>query len=827
MGASSATIDSPMKPKLSLLILVVLTSALASRMEAATAAIETGDYADASAVRAAWVPMAGSAAPDLSQVGGRKALRFPCRFAGTRTERGSWDRKVQLDLSGCRGIELEVWCADASPVSYFSIYFQSGAGWYHASFYPEVADGWNTIVINKADTTPEGNPAGWGQVETIRLSAWRGRDVDTEFYVSGIRQTGVLGADTPVALVRAESLARASQGERRSVEQFTEQVARTFLRVGIECAVVSDLDLRADTLRPARLVVLPYNPAMPEAAVQALSQYLGEGGKILAFYSVPNTVLAALGIEPGPHTPGRPGQFSTIRFAPETLRGVPEQVGQRSWNITACRPVPGKSRVLAEWLDAEGKPTGLAAVLGSTNGMVMTHVLLGDEAEKKSRMLLAMAGGLAPDLWEKAAAAALARIGVISSYRDFEAAAGGIQRTGKGSAAVVSALERATDLRSEARKLVNAKDYAGALDAAGAAAQEVQQAFCLAQQPLAAEFRAFWCHSAFGVEGRDWDAAIRRLQENGFNAILPNMLWGGVAYYPSEVLPTAAAVAERGDQVAQCLAACRKYGVKLHVWKVNWNLGSGAPKEFVEQMRRERRLQASWSGKEEPWLCPSHPENQKLEIASMVELVRRYDLDGIHFDYIRYPDGDHCFCAGCRERFEKIAGPVREWPDEVRREGPSRERWREWRRGNITAVVRGVSEQARRIRPKVQISAAVFRNWPMDRDTIGQDWGYWCEQGWLDFVCPMDYTPHNSNFRNSIVQQLQWAAGRPCYPGIGESASVSRLGVDRVIEQIGITRQLHTGGFVIFNYAVPEYEELLPLLGLGITKPETAAEPAR
>jgi uncharacterized lipoprotein YddW (UPF0748 family) len=355
------------------------------------------------------------------------------------------------------------------------------------------------------------------------------------------------------------------------------------------------------------------------------------------------------------------------------------------------------------------------------------------------------------------------------------------------------------------------------MDQTAAASQQIKEAFCIAQQPLGGEFRAFWCHSAFGVQGMDWDQAIGRLADNGFNAILPNMLWGGVAFYSSKILPVAQ-VTERGDQIEQCVAACRKHGIQVHVWKVNWNLGEAAPKAFVERLRQEGRLQASSSGKEMRWLCPSHPENQQLEIDSMVEIARSYDVDGIHFDYIRYPDGDHCFCRGCRERFQRTTGlKVGSWPKDVLADGPLRQQWLDWRRDNITAVVKAVSEKARAIRPTIKLSAAVFSNWAADRDGVGQDWKLWCEKGYVDFVCPMDYTPSNGSFENMVVKQVQWAGGTPCYPGIGVSASSSHFGADRVIEQINITRRNATRGFVIFNYSVAESKELLPLLGLGIT----------
>jgi len=334
------------------------------------------------------------------------------------------------------------------------------------------------------------------------------------------------------------------------------------------------------------------------------------------------------------------------------------------------------------------------------------------------------------------------------------------------------------------------------------------------------DIRAIWCHDAFGVEGMKWEEAVRRLANNGFTAILPNMLWGGAAFYDSKVLPAAEKLAGRGDQIAECLAACKKHGIQMHVWKVNWNLGSQAPAEFVAKMRREGRLQAGARGEEELWLCPSNPDNQKLEIDSLVEVARNYDVDGIHFDYIRYPDADHCFCGGCRKRFAQASGlAIKDWPADVLRPGPAHERWLDWRRDNITAVVKAVSERAREIKPKIRLSAAVFSNWAADRDSVGQDWKLWCEKGYLDFVCPMDYTPSNANFEALVARQVGWAGKTPCYPGIGFSASSSHFGADRAIAQINITRRHRTGGFVIFNYGEPESRELLPMLGLGATKP--------
>lgn len=765
--------------------------------------------------------MGGTSPVSMAVVGGRQSLRMKCNFKGTAIERASWDLNVNLDLSSSTGIQFQLLCHDASPVSQFCIYFKSGSGWYRAGFFPESPNGWNTVTIDKAATTTEGKPSGWGRVSAIRISAWRGSDADTEFFVGDIKKTGVMGKDALVAIIRGESVARSSPEEARSVGQYVEAMAESFRSLGIGTAVISDLDVTAEGLKEAGLVVLPHNPQMPDSVAKCLVEYVRSGGKLLVFYTVPRQLRDLLGVEGGEWVKAEhPGFFSKIRFADNALPGAPESVGQQSWNISALRPASGAGRELAGWLDENAQPTGYAAVIGSPNGIVMTHVLLPDDPENKRRMLMAMAGSLAPEIWKKAADGGITQIGRIADYKNFDEAMEGIARAGAGNPRVGQVLAAARALRETALEQVSKKNYAVAMEQAATAARRAMEAFCLAQRPSPGEFRAFWCHNAFGVEGMDWDEAIRRLADNGFTAILPNMLWGGAAFFGSKVLPVAAEVAGRGDQIAECLAACRKHGIQMHVWKVNWNLGQSAPAEFVAKMRREGRLQAGVHGGEELWLCPSNPDNQQLEIDSLVEVVRNYDVDGIHFDYIRYPDADHCFCAGCRKRFEQVSGlAIKDWPGDVLASGPIRQQWFDWRRGNITAVVKAVSEQARAIKPKIRLSAAVFSNWPADRDSVGQDWKLWCEKAYLDFVCPMDYTPFNVNFEDMVARQIGWAGKTPCYPGIGVSASSSHFGADRTIAQIDITRRHRTGGFVIFNYGKAESRDLLPMLGLGITKP--------
>lgn len=777
--------------------------------------------------QAQWQPMHGHAAVTATTVAGRSAVRLPCIFSGPAIERASWDVPVTLDLSASRGLRFNMFCPASAPIANFTLYMRSGKGWYRAEFFPETTNAWCSITINKADAQQEGTPAGWGKIDLLRISAWRGQDVDTEFLLSDIFATEEPGGKPLVAILRGDSAARHGTDEAKSVQQYAEGCAQALGVNGVAYRMLSDRDCNVETLRPFQLVILPYNPDLSDGVADELIRFVGRGGKLLAFYTFPAKLYPVLGVQGGQHVKApQPGTFAAMHFVPAALPGAPETVVQNSWNITAFTPVPGVSRVMAEWLDDQRQPSGYPAVLGSSNAIVMTHVLLPDDILHKQRMLLAMANRLVPEIGRRVAAEALEKIGQDLDGRTFEEAIREILRRGSTDRRVKPAVAAARSARRAVEQALSARRHVEVPDLVAMADRRLLEAWCLSHPPTPARFRAFWCHNAFGIEGIEWDEAIRRLAENGFTAILPNMLWGGAAFYDSKVLPVAVEAVERGDQIAACLAACRRYGVQLHVWKVNWNLGFAVPDTFVDQMRRAGRLQAGPKGEELLWLCPSHPANRQLEIDAMVEVARKYPVDGIHFDYIRYPDNNHCFCAGCRERFEHALGaPVQHWPADVRAAGPLVGPWLEWRRSNISAVVQAVSTQARAVRPGIRISAAVFRDWSTDRDSVGQDWKLWCDKGWVDFVCPMDYTPNNQRFEGMVARQVAWSGRTPCYPGIGVSASSSHFGAARTIEQIDITQRFDTAGFVIFNYGITESRDLLPLLGIGITRPAALHAP--
>ena len=688
-------------------------------------------------------------------------LTLKANFAKTGAARTIWDIPLACDLRARSGIQFDFWCDDLRPFTAFSCYFQSGKGWYHGTFSPEQSGVWQRVVVRKAETHVEDSPTGWGEISHLRISGWRGEALDATCRIANVAYLGDSRPD--VVIVYAGSQAAKKGAEGKAYLTFADSVSSTLEALGISCSLIADTDLTTNRLADVAAVVLPYNTSFPAETFPVLRHFVESGRKILTCYALPDEVAGLMGVRKR-HVIRPPKPIAGFLKAGKGLPGQPTFAPQASWMTQLVDLPPFGAEVVATWAAADRTSLKLPALVRTAAGVYMAHVWLGGTDGESAALMGAIMRDLAPSLKAKMEA-------------------------------------------REARAAKRAAD---------------DRAWLAAQAPKAGEHRAFWCHSAYGLGGgRTWDESVRLLKENGFNALLPNLAWGGTAFYRSAVLPTAAEVATQGDALEQCLAACRKYGVKCHVWKVCWNMGNCADPAFVAKMSATNRTQVAYGGAAKTgWLCPSHPDNQALEIAAMVELAKK-GADGVHFDYIRYPDGAHCFCAGCRARFEAmIGGVVTNWPTAIRRDAKLKRLWQDFRTSNVTYVVREVSRRVRAEAPGVKISAAVFQNAETAPSNVGQDWPTWCQENLLDFVCPMDYEESSALFTGKLVPQKRLAGKVPIYPGIGLSTwrNDGRDAV-RLARQILAVRELGLDGFTVFNFD-RRAEKVLPLLRLGVTRGE-------
>ena len=320
------------------------------------------------------------------------------------------------------------------------------------------------------------------------------------------------------------------------------------------------------------------------------------------------------------------------------------------------------------------------------------------------------------------------------------------------------------------------------------------------------ELRGVWLHGAM----ENWDSTMAALKDAGFNAIFPNMNSGGAALYPSEFLP----MTSEKDELALCIEAAHNHGIEVHAWRVNWYM-MGCPDSFSQAMEKAGRIQYAYNGKrgweldwelDRDWLCPSHPDNRKLELDTMLEFVKKYDVDGVHFDYMRYGREEMCYCRGCKENFEKETGlKISRWPDDVWKGGKYREFYLDWRRQLMISSARQIARAVHTYDPYVCVSLAA-RPWTQHAyESDAQVWWEWANEGILDFICPMNYTTDPDKFVSIMKEGLPLLKGViPYYSGIGMYVMKEYPPFKKNVE---LGRELGHDGFVAF-----EINSLLPVL---------------
>ena len=227
------------------------------------------------------------------------------------------------------------------------------------------------------------------------------------------------------------------------------------------------------------------------------------------------------------------------------------------------------------------------------------------------------------------------------------------------------------------------------------------------------------------------------------------------------------------------------------------------------------------------FLDPGHPEAAAYLAEIYVNVVRNYAVDGIHFDYIRYPETDERLPRGAGvgynaisvSRFQRATGR-HDMP------APGDEAWMSWRREQVTHLVRRVSIEAKAINPRIKISAALIpwgapptneRDFgdvaPMQR--IFQNWHQWLDEGLLDLGIPMNYaTETDDRVRGWFDGWMRWQKrhqhGRQLAVGLGAYRNTPA----HTLAQIARARTDDGGrvvGVSFFSYAVPAQPAVVTL----------------
>ena len=208
------------------------------------------------------------------------------------------------------------------------------------------------------------------------------------------------------------------------------------------------------------------------------------------------------------------------------------------------------------------------------------------------------------------------------------------------------------------------------------------------------------------------------------------------------------------------------------------------------------------------YASPSHPEVQERLHAVWIDLATRYDLDGIHHDYIRYPTSAFDYSRTALEQFQQWMKPrvaAQRYAELVAaaRDDPYAfadslpDQWALFQRHSISDLVGRIYRDVKAVRPDLLVSAAVLPEWRSAARWHSQAWASWLADGFLDVAVPMAYTRDSEEFQRWIDAALA-AAGAPERVWAGVGAYLNP--VHRTVAQIDRARRAGVSGVAVFAF---------------------------
>jgi uncharacterized lipoprotein YddW (UPF0748 family) len=169
----------------------------------------------------------------------------------------------------------------------------------------------------------------------------------------------------------------------------------------------------------------------------------------------------------------------------------------------------------------------------------------------------------------------------------------------------------------------------------------------------APELRGVWMHATQARTPAEADAVIAKIARAHLNTVFILVwYWGGQAFFHSDLCPMGDGVQPGHDPLGYMVEQCHQRGIQVHAWFVNGSYGSSSIR-YVLDKHPDWAVDSGGGGT--LWYDFGKPEVRRFQSDLMLECLRRYDLDGIHFDYIRYGPSE-CYCAYCQQEFARRYG---------------------------------------------------------------------------------------------------------------------------------------------------------------------------
>lgn len=259
---------------------------------------------------------------------------------------------------------------------------------------------------------------------------------------------------------------------------------------------------------------------------------------------------------------------------------------------------------------------------------------------------------------------------------------------------------------------------------------------------------------------------LDQVQQCGINTVFFQTRIRGSVVYPSKIEPWDVALTGKYDKdpgynpLAFAIEECHRRGMELHAWVVAVPCFKTAQARKIGKkslINTHPKLLRRHDG--QYYLDPGLPGSAEYVSSICKEIVSNYDVDGIHLDYIRYPERADGFSDGAT--YSKYG---------------KKQNKADWRRANVTQMVRTIYNDVKKVKPWVRLSCSpVGKHADVSRysargwsawGTVYQEAQAWLEQGIMDMLCPMMYFKDDHFFPFAADWQEQ-SHGRTIAPGLG------------------------------------------------------------
>ncbi len=341
--------------------------------------------------------------------------------------------------------------------------------------------------------------------------------------------------------------------------------------------------------------------------------------------------------------------------------------------------------------------------------------------------------------------------------------------------------------------------------------------------PAPRELRAAWVATVANIDWpskkglsaaeqqREIVAIVERAHELRLNALMLQVRPSADTIHPSSLEPWSEFLTgEQGrapepiyDPLATWVDEAHRRGIELHAWfnpyraRHHMAVSPDAPSHVA---KRRPELVRRYGGYE--WLDPGEPDSAEVTMAALLDVVRRYDVDGVHLDDYFYP-----YPEAASDKTE-LAFPDDASFERYQSKGGELAR-ADWRRKNVTDLIERISREVHAEKRWVKVSVSPFGLGRPDRrpsgvegfsqyDKLYADVETWLERGYIDWLVPQLYWPAETPRRPFGKVLGSWMAsnpqGRSVFPGLFTSrvadGSQSPWDKGEILREIRLSREL-------------------------------------